>query len=586
MYSDYVLKFLETNTRLMEIIPDIDNFMNDNILIKGAVQSGKTKLICALCLYINSILKKNIIIILRNFSDDAFQFQRGIQSFLSEYHSFMEKNNQTFIYPYIHYTGNIIKKRTNQYIGINKLLDHYKNNNLISITLANSDQISKLNYCIDSIKNNNFTLIFDEVDQLMYSNGDILKLKLDHLKNVSNQIIGISATMFETILDSKFNTHHTFIMIPPIDYKGITKINYQFINKYKGSSIHDKCLLSFLDKDNSMINEHPFIVMIKTERKINDQNKLMSFLQSKYNKKYTIITYNGDNIKLYNYQLNKQDSITLQNKKKSKKKGDYYFFKKCPLPFVLQYLKELSGVERIIIISHGLVGRGINIVSLDFQWHLTHMFYRPSKTTTIESMIQSIRLCGIYQDNIPLTCLIEKENYESLYKGFQLQEDVFKRIQNSQELLKLDNFMEKQKIFKEKIPKQLKKKFKPYVTNKKEEDQGMNMNQFDELKYENNLIPLIDDKEYDRLTNDKNGMFKKWSIITNQSNIARFMREGLEPTRQYSKKEYENLCKSYNIQKAHIMKVGTHYIGLLFIEYSKNNFIFHPKLVEKFYQYF
>ena len=51
----------------------------------------------------------------------------------------------------------------------------------------------------------------------------------------------------------------------------------------------------------------------------------------------------------------------------------------------------------------------------------------------------------------------------------------------------------------------------------------------------------IDKKEFERLTNDKNGMFKKWSNPINQSAIARLMSEGLDPNKKYTKKEITDL---------------------------------------------
>ena len=42
-------------------------------------------------------------------------------------------------------------------------------------------------------------------------------------------------------------------------------------------------------------------------------------------------------------------------------------------------------------------------------------------------------------------------------------------------------------------------------------------------------------------------MFKKWSRVENTSNIARFMKEGLDPNKEYTKKEITDLCKEYGI---------------------------------------
>jgi hypothetical protein len=110
-----------------------------------------------------------------------------------------------------------------------------------------------------------------------------------------------------------------------------------------------------------------------------------------------------------------------------------------------------------------------------------------------------------------------------------------------------------------------KKKFLPKIST--ENDDGWTLEQF--LRPMAMIqIPLpphtdthdmkMDPKEFHRLTNPKNGMFKKWANVTNTSAIARFMREGLDPRKKYSKKEMQDLCKEYGIVLANIMMPYTH----------------------------
>jgi hypothetical protein len=99
----------------------------------------------------------------------------------------------------------------------------------------------------------------------------------------------------------------------------------------------------------------------------------------------------------------------------------------------------------------------------------------------------------------------------------------------------------------------------------------------------------MDKKEFERLTNDKNGMFKKWSDLTNGSAIARFMREGLDPYKKYTKKEITELCKEYKINLTDIIGIRktnhSHSFGFILI---KNDKIYklHSKLIESFEKYF
>jgi hypothetical protein len=241
------------------------------------------------------------------------------------------------------------------------------------------------------------------------------------------------------------------------------------------------------------------IMMIKTERLIAQQDVLMQIIKNQYKYNYTIITYNGTNCKLYSHSL--QDKIILPIcKKKSQYKNNIHSFNNTPLPYVLQYLKNNGGAKkfpRIIIIAYKLVGRGINIVSEDFGWHLTHMYYKPSKSTDVTTMIQSMRLCGIYNDNITLQCYIPQTDYENMYKGYMLQEDIFRQLNEAKnEEKELKKWLEEKKFHKEKIPKcplYRKQKFRGIVANIEKEDKGMTMDEFNKdrcitktLKYQKN----------------------------------------------------------------------------------------------------
>ena len=101
----------------------------------------------------------------------------------------------------------------------------------------------------------------------------------------------------------------------------------------------------------------------------------------------------------------------------------------------------------------------------------------------------------------------------------------------------------------------------------------------------------MDPKEFQRLTNPVNGMFRRWADPTNQSAIARFMREGIEPNKTYTKHEMKSLCKQYGIQKitdiSNVYNAKKHSIGqIVKIDKEHNVYRLHPRLVADFYQYF
>jgi hypothetical protein len=589
MIQDEIKKYLKSNSKLFDVIPIFEKDINitDPILIKGAIQSGKTNIICALSLYYRFIYNYNIIVILRNFTDDYKQYLKAIQEFINK--GKKEIQNEKIC---IEYSGNIIKTKKNEFKNTNIFIENFKNETLHCISLANYDQIAKINYCINSL-NNPYIVIIDEVDQLLYTDGELLKSELQKLLNQSINYIGISATLFEITMDYKFNTLNTFYLLPPKNYKGILDINFNLIEKFNGNFKYDECLNKFLNLEYELYNNHPFIGLIKTERKIKYQNDLMTYLIEKYKDKFTIITYNGINIKLYSKQLiDYKIKISKYKKELNQNDNNIHIFNNCSISMILQYLKENGGIyqfPKILIISHGLVGRGINIVSQDYQWHLTHMFYRPSNSCSTETLIQSMRLCGIYNDNISLNCYIDKKNYESLYKGYQLQEDIFNRIRKTRENINIKEFMIHEKIYKDKIDYKLKNHYKKSITNNILEDTGIHIDEFNKYKLDLKKEIMMEEKEFERLTNPINGMFQKWKNAN--SNIANFFKNNFDPYKKYSKNEINNLCKQYNLILKYLTissesktNKGGIYGKILKIE---NNFYYmYPQLISPFQKYF
>jgi len=633
----YILDFIKEKTHLFDLVKDdphnptlsepYDHKGIAYTLIKGCVQSGKSRIIHALCLYHTGYLESNVLVMLRNFTDDYDQFQRGFKRFLLEFEEFLESFDTLDMIeiPNIYYAGNIKRRKDNTLFRHEDMLDDISKGANVILSLANHDQLSKINDCLDIVAENNninfpLYVIIDEIDQIGYSLGDQFSPQFRYLVETNCEaVFGISATLFEPIQSRSlgFDTKNLYYLKPPGDYKGVTDIQYHYIEPSDGDTLNDKDLNDFLNnhKDHKPFqikdkDEHPMITMIKSERLIAQQDLLMKMIMKTFKKEYTVLTYNGTNCKLYSHHLNKiKIVLPICKKKGMEKEPSVHYFNNTPIPYVLQYLKNNGGAlrfPRIIIIAYKLVGRGINIVSEDFGWHLTHMFYRPPRSSDITTMIQSMRLCGIYHDNIPLQCYLPQKDYENLYKGYMLQEDIFQQLSTitKDEKKELMDWLEEKQFYKEKIPRcrlYKNKRFRGNVTDVMDEDGGMTMEEFNKdrcitemlnhKKDEKSEKELIDPKELERLTNDKNGMFKKWSDPTNQSAIARFMREGLDPEKQYTKKEILDLCKEYGIhQLKHIctsgnkLKSNKNY-GQIIMK-KNNNYIIYPELVSRFQKYF
>jgi len=575
MDHDLLLRFLRLHTRIFDLLPDL---RVATTLLKGAVQSGKSRIIFALCLLHSVMDSSNVLVMVRNFTDDYDQFRRNFLAFLGEYEAFLLSNgirsdDIADLIPSFFYIGSVKEDRHGNLSRHEDMCEDMTRGRCVMIALANDRQLGVFNDCHDMIDDvADLVVIVDEADQLVYSEGAQFTPQLECLLENATHLYGISATIYEAFYDPNgyFSTDRVFYLTPPVDYKGLSSLVYESISKTRKGLSDDQDLDSFLEREKDRPpfpigndSRHPRIVLVKTESLISEQDKLMTSLLSRYKEEYTIITYNGTCCKICSPALvGVRMTLPLCHKKQASSSTDQiHVFNHCALPYVLQYLKDNGGADRfprILILSYKLVGRGINIVSADFGWHLTHMFYRPSRGTSVTAMIQSMRLCGIYEDNIPLTCIMEKDRYEDMYKGYMLQEDMFRRVKETRTDKTLTEWMRSQKFLKDKIPNGTlykKDRFRGEITDKTEEDEGMTMEEFNQGRCitKTMVIPALiqrkimdmDPKEYERLTNDKDGMFKEWAKITNQSVIARFMREGLDPKREYTKKEITDLWETF-----------------------------------------
>jgi len=636
-----LIVFLQTHTRLFEVIEDLsclDNLETTYILIKGAVQSGKSEIIHALVLYLTIRHQHNVTIILRNYTGDYDQMDRGLVRFIELFQNFLIQkaieDTETLL-PHIFYIGDIIRSKVDGKMSHHESLCHdLVRGGSITLSLANTDQMIKMNECWDIVEQENadlnkMSVIIDEADQLMHAEGEKFTPQLDQFLSNAKNIIGISATHYECLHDQKnrFSTDNVYILTPPPNYKGISDVQFQYIepidSKMKSGNPSkflewDKELNNFLLKNGdhqpfSIHNseKHPMLTLIKHERTTTNQHKMLEEISKhpEFGKQYTCIVYNGTEVILYSHRLMHEKIVLPICRKReiaNKSKDGKHVFASTSIGYVLQYLKNNGGAEkypRILIIAHNLVGRGINVVSNDFKWHLTHMYYRPSSTSNASTLIQSMRIFGIYNDSIPLVCVLEKKVYDDLYRAYMLHEDMFSKLSKTEDEKPISEWLKCQHVYIEKVPRRdVSKcgKFGALITDELAMDDGMIMTDFNRnhcitkmpVQTTNVVVDKnIDDTEYERLANDRNGMFKKWSSISNQSAIARFMRDGLDPFRKYTKKEITDVCKEYGIilkylTISHTNKKSKGGVNGQILCCHNNHYFVYPQLINSFEKYF
>jgi hypothetical protein len=128
-------------------------------------------------------------------------------------------------------------------------------------------------------------------------------------------------------------------------------------------------------------------------------------------------------------------------------------FKKAGIKHALQYFKNRARPSTHILIIAGLmVGRGLNIVSSDYQWHVSHQILRVSDTADVADLIQKLRLLGVFRDSTPLKLFLTKKESENLKRGHLLHNTLLDGAQRQRTQLIMPVLVEQIPISKDHIP--------------------------------------------------------------------------------------------------------------------------------------
>lgn len=365
-------------------------------LLVGQCQSGKTSLILQLCYG----LETPVIVILRGRKADEVQFSQRFK-----------QNNQKVKLPYYN-VSDLTEKKLNKVFGRG-----------VFVAIGTEAQIRKL--C--SIKQE-FSLIVDEADWVQYGEPDSMFRRLiKELASRAVQKFALTATTFNVILtDCELKPENILVIKPPDNYRGITDITLHSVDDTKDiETNNDKPLYNIL----SNISAQPFtertFFLVKNDRLIAKQYQLSRLILTRTD--WTdIIIFNGQGLYIHTADMIKMKKI-VGHCEVTEVDGVVYLLVKKNISFAMTCCQKYDS-KYVAIISDTLADRSISFVTEDYKEHLTYQYYIPAKTTTITSLIQSVRLCGIFNDKRQLNLYTTEQACQELKKGFMLQQEIIETI--------------------------------------------------------------------------------------------------------------------------------------------------------------
>ena len=383
----------------------IDSLKKKYTVIKGHVQSGKTNfMICASALFVS--MGYNVVHLLRDRTSDREQIYERLLHF-------QEDHNKAF--------GQTMRVIKTAGAGKSTFPQIY-------LALSNKPSVSKVMSIIKS--EIPYILFIDEVD--FVDSGDSTKKyeSIQEMKKGAYCVFGISATIMDPIGKENITSKNIILLGTASKhgvYKGVDKIQLLEIDekcKYTGSVDSDlfKEDVGLSDFCQEFVSQKPFIYMSNKYPNICLVNicrtkepcfKTQLVLGKKYPNLATIV-YNGDGISFRQGKTAYQEKITIS---------------KC-----LQRLKDNGGVTKyphIIIFAGDLAGRCISFVSEDYKWHLTDQRLLISSSCDEPELIQKIRLCGVYNDEIPLKLHATKKTIDELRQAYLRQEEILCALKKS-----------------------------------------------------------------------------------------------------------------------------------------------------------
>ena len=579
---------------------------------------------------------RSAIIVPRNFEGDQIQLRKRVKHVEKRMQQELQNHN---------YTIKFLTCLNGSESSAKKREEAFREGGYIFIALANSVQLQHL---VNESKGypGSYDLFIDEADATDY--GKELRkieeeeteeffvqraLAFDNLKKNAYRTFCISATLMGVIMNEPTMLSTDLIRLtPPCDYRGFDDIagnikllkhrvdGYNKFRTWEEWIENDKNLLPFLTtfstREPHLIGVgtqkgprlHPQICLLNVTTCIGSQKSIVDGIAAheRLGEKLVVIGVNGDGISMYLPTDDDEYHFRLKNDKQVPLKITPGKFTKNPrltISSVLQYIyEENSRMNRnheeiktqllyssIVIVSGRCVGRGISVVSNNFEYHLPTLYLTPSPTMSIPNLIQSMgRLCGRNKGKAILELHATAEVVDCLHRGLLCERELLERavatpvFQDGEEQ-PLASSIKAIPINISKVPYNKRSLTKGRENTKsllnliKGEDGGFALEDY-LLKQEGRDISIGYCTKIEK-------MFSKWSDPRSKSHIAEAIRSIKDPVATYSRTEWSDKVRFSDVVVSE-KTLRAHKYNPFVQKLPGSMWRVHPELVDLFRKYF
>ena len=418
--------------------------LKDKLLVlKGEMQSGKT-----LWMITRSLMDvyKNLtsLVVLRETTGDQLQLLQRIRKVNNDFITMASEKFGMDVGNIVEIVDDVHKMAKLPAANIHDIFSGETPKFIACI--SNESPMNKIVAMLQNVKRPQYALYIDEsdyVDMGDSSNSSTGKGKaINVLKKLAYRVTMVSATIIENICNNDVHPRNLFFLRPTHLYKSVRNFTFVASSTKIGFASrtsddlfqtdprlgrHMKKLSKMVPYSDSTGRSMPPIHLFNLGSSVAPQKKAQEQVMTRHPNICTIV-YNGEGIRFFHKDF--VNSAITVNGVKMNKIGPFHEGN-VTMADMLGFCEEqgVKKIPQIAIFSGKLAGRGISYVSCKMVngigWHVNSLRLARSGSMNNANLLQAIgRLCGNFNDNVPLTCYLDDETCDAAWNAYLFQENL------------------------------------------------------------------------------------------------------------------------------------------------------------------